>query len=165
MNQSLNFWWLVRGFSFFIQICYAVGFDILIDRIMESVVFETLKTAKPLQAASFEQGQAEVLTEEFKSVVQSNFAKLATQEQVAQIAKNQETFATQEQVDSKFKLLSWMIGFCISLNLLILGVFLFFLFSYAPQSVATTSSTLPQTFQSTKTPASKTLQKVESQEE
>ncbi len=48
-----------------------------------ALLFDTLKTSKHLQAAGFEQEQAEALTEEFKFVVESNFAKLSTKEQIS----------------------------------------------------------------------------------
>ncbi len=130
-----------------------------------ALLFDTLKTSKHLQAAGFEQEQAEALTEEFKSVVESNFAKLSTTDQVANLEINLnekleqkatkeqsvhlqeqlEQKATEEQVasletnlnekiDSKFKLLSWMVGFGVSLNLMTLGGMLAFLFSFLPAS-------------------------------
>ncbi len=120
-----------------------------------ALLFDTLKTSKHLQSAGFEQEQAEALTEEFKSVVESNFSKLATKEQVASLEEQLKQKATKEQVasleeqlkqkatkeqvaslnkkvDSKFKLLSWMVGFGISLNLVTLGVMLAFLFASLP---------------------------------
>ncbi len=180
-----------------------------------ALLFDTLKTSKHLQAAGFEQEQAEALTEEFKFVVESNFAKLstkdqvssletslneqleqkATKEQVSYLQEQLEQKATKEQfvhlqeqldqkatkeqvahlqeqldqkatkdqvsnleanlnekmshletnlnekmshletnlnekIDNKFKLLSWMVGFGISLNLMTLGVVLAFLFAF-----------------------------------
>ncbi len=123
-----------------------------------TLLFDTLKTSKHLQAAGFEQEQAEALTEEFKSVVESNFAKLSTKDQVSALETNLneqlDQKATKEQVasleanlnekmshlemnlnekiDSRFKLLSWMASFGISLNLITLGVMLAFLFSFLP---------------------------------
>ncbi len=63
-----------------------------------ALLFDTLKTSKHLQAAGFEQGQAEALTEEFKFVVESNFAKLSTKEQVAALEEQLKQKATKEQV-------------------------------------------------------------------
>ncbi len=148
-----------------------------------TLLFDTLKTSKHLQAAGFEQEQAEALTEEFKFVVESNFAKLSTKEQVSALETNLnekleqkatkeqvthlqeqleqkatkeqvsaleislneklEKFATKEDVQNELKevkediyflkgdqkLLKWMVGFGISLNLLTLGVVLAFLFT------------------------------------
>ncbi len=174
-----------------------------------ALLFDTLKTSKHLQAAGFEQEQAEALTEEFKFVVESNFAKLSTKEQVSgletslnekleqkstkeqvshlqeqleQKATKDQVSHLQEQLEQKAtkdqvsgletslnekleqkatkediqnvrdeikdvkdelkediyslkgeqKLLKWMVGFGISLNLVTLGVVLAFLFSFLP---------------------------------
>ncbi len=133
-----------------------------------ALLFDTLKTSKHLQAAGFEQEQAEALTEEFKSVVESNFAKLSTKEQISSLETNLneklEQKASKDDIQNvrdelkddiqnvrdelkdvkdelkediyslkgEQKLLKWMVGFGISLNLVTLGVVLAFLFSFLP---------------------------------
>ncbi len=69
-----------------------------------ALLFDTLKTSKHLPAAGFEQEQAEALTEEFKFVVESNFAKLSTKDQVSGLEANLnerlEQKATKDQVSN-----------------------------------------------------------------
>lgn len=78
---------------------------------MSSIAFDTLKFAKTLEEAGFEQKQAEAVSRAFKDA--SGEAELTTTADIERL---------QLKIDADFKLVKWMIGLSLALSAGILSI-------------------------------------------
>ncbi len=72
---------------------------------MSSITFDTLKFAKTLEEAGFDQKQAEALLSAYKDA--NSEAKLATGDDIERL---------QIKIEAEFKLLKWMVGLSLAVS-------------------------------------------------
>ena len=78
---------------------------------MTTITFDTLAYVKKLREAGIEEKQAEAQAVALAAVLKETSGELATKQDVDRLS---------EQMESKFKLLQWMLGFNLALSTAVL---------------------------------------------